>query len=108
MATATKPNKPDLVTVINMLATRARLKPARVVDAMLSEPQTETFNIDEVGIWKRTISVRDILSTYRARYTPKAGSPAIDVGDPAGGAGNDIGAVGAGTANAMDKFGVLP
>jgi len=77
-------------------------------DAMLSEPQTETFNIDEVGIWKRTITVRDILSTYRARYTPKTGSPAIDVGDPAGGAGNDIGAVGAGAANAMDKFGVLP
>ena len=39
---------------------------------MLSEPQTETFNIDEVGIWKRTITVRDILSTYRTRYTPKA------------------------------------
>jgi hypothetical protein len=77
-------------------------------DPMLSEPQTELFNIDEVGIWRRTISVRDVLSTYRARYTPRTGSPAIDAGDPAGGSGNDIGAVGAGAANAMDKFGVLP
>ncbi len=71
-------------------------------------PQTVVFDIDEVGIWRRTITVRDVLSTYRTRYTPKTGSPVIDEGDPAGGSGNDIGAVGAGTANAMDKFGVLP
>jgi len=41
------------------------------------------------------------------RYTPLAGSPLIDVGDPAGGAGNDIGAIGAGTPNAADGFGIF-
>src|SRR5262249_2400815 len=34
-------------------------------------------------------------------------SPLIDAGDPADGPGNDIGAVGAGTDNALDLFGKL-
>jgi len=51
--------------------------------------------------------VKEILARYRMRYTPKAGSPLIDKGDPAGGAGNDIGAVGAGATNAADKLGVF-
>jgi hypothetical protein len=76
-------------------------------DPLLSDPPTTVFDIDEAGIWQRRTSVRDVLGEYRARYLPKPGSPAIDSGDPAGGAGNDIGAVGAGTANADDKFGVL-
>jgi len=37
---------------------------------------------------------------------PKVGSPVIDQGDPTPfGAGNDIGAIGNGTANAADLFG---
>ena len=75
--------------------------------AMLTTPQTSSFDIDESTIWKRTTTVRDILSLYRTRYTPMAGSPLIDKGDPAGGDGNDIGAVGAGTPNAADKFGLF-
>ena len=51
--------------------------------------------------------VHDILSAYRARYLPKAGSPAIDKGDPIPfGAGNDIGAIGNGMANPADQFGM--
>ena len=50
--------------------------------------------------------VSSVLALYRTHYTPQAGSPLIDAGDPAGGAGNDIGAVGAGTSNANDKFGL--
>jgi hypothetical protein len=65
------------------------------------------LDLDEVGVWKRTTTVRDVLSHYRGRYTPQAGSPPIDAGDPAGGAGNDIGAVGAGEVNAADRFGQL-
>ena len=76
-------------------------------DPLLGEPPTTVFALDESGIWQRRTTVRDVLARYRARYTPKAGSPVIDAGDPAGGAGNDIGAVGAGTANANDKFGTL-
>jgi hypothetical protein len=53
------------------------------------------------------VALATVLARYRARYLPKPGSPAIDTGDPAGGAGNDIGAVGAGTANANDNFGKI-
>jgi hypothetical protein len=57
------------------------------------------------AVWNRAVTVADILSTTRARYTPSA--LVIDTGDTTTfGAGNDIGAVGAGTANASDLFGV--
>jgi hypothetical protein len=76
-------------------------------DAQLTSLPLVSFDLDEEAIWKRTTSVRDVLAHYRMLYLPKAGSPLIDKGDPAGGAGNDIGAVGAGAANAADKFGQL-
>ena len=50
-------------------------------------------------------SQQQILELYRSRYTPTPGSPLIDAGH--GGNGNDIGAVGAGTANINDLFGIL-
>jgi hypothetical protein len=68
-------------------------------------PPTVPFDLDDVGIWKRTTTVGQILELYRMRYTPRPGSPVIDAGDPAGGAGNDIGAIGAGMPNAADLFG---
>ncbi len=73
--------------------------------AMLTMPPTKSFDLDESTVWRRGTTVSSMLALYRTRYTPKAGSPLIDAGDPAGGAGNDIGAVGAGTPNAADKFG---
>jgi hypothetical protein len=76
-------------------------------DPMLTNPPTQIFDLDEANVWKRNVTVRDVLTRYRMRYTPKSGSPLIDVGDPAGGAGNDVGAVGAGQANASDRFGVF-
>jgi hypothetical protein len=88
-------------------------KPAHDVEladgaaAMFTDLPTTAFDIDEATIWKRTTTVRDILTRYRKRYTPKDGSPLIDKGDPAGGDGNDIGAVGAGTPNAADKLGLF-
>ena len=71
-----------------------------------SAPPTQDFNFDESAIWQRTTAVSTILYSYRMMYTPAAGSPLIDTGDPSGGAGNDIGAVGAGQANAADLFGL--
>lgn len=66
---------------------------------------TETFEGDKVAVWNRDLLVSEILTAYRARYTPTQGSPYIDAGDPAGGAGNDVGAVGAGAVNPLDRFG---
>jgi len=68
-------------------------------------PHYTSFNRGD--IWRRTLTLKQILSVYRNYYTPAAGSPLTDAGDPAGGAGNDIGAVGSGTANAADQFGLL-
>jgi hypothetical protein len=76
-------------------------------DPMLTDPPTELIELDEAAIWKRDTTAADVLRLYGERYTPLAGSPLIDSGDPAGGVGNDVGAIGAGTANAADLFGDL-
>jgi hypothetical protein len=74
------------------------------VNPNLTNP-TNTVGIDDVAIWQRTATTRQILELYRTRYTPKTGSPLIDTGH--GGNGNDIGAIGAGAVNVDDQFGIL-
>lgn len=74
-------------------------------DPLFAEGAANPYPITDGDIWDRTMSVSEVLSSYRDRYAPKAGSPLIDAGDPAGGTGNDIGAVGAGIPNENDKFG---
>jgi hypothetical protein len=74
-------------------------------DPLLRSPASVLYDFDEGAVWTRTLTVRQILAQYRDKYTPGTGSPAIDAGDPAGGAGNDIGAVGAGVSNPADLFG---
>jgi hypothetical protein len=67
------------------------------------------FPVGDGDIWRRRITVSQILALYRGMYTPAAGSPLIDAGDPdddAGGVRNtDIGAVGAGNPHPEDRFG---
>jgi hypothetical protein len=74
------------------------------VNPNLTDP-TDQVGIDDVTVWQRTTTTRQILELYRSRYTPKPGSPLIDAGH--GGNGNDIGAVGAGVIDPDDKFGIL-
>jgi hypothetical protein len=74
-------------------------------DPLLSDPPTVAIDVDEALVWTRALAVPEILARYRARYAPKSGSPAIDAGDPAAGAGNDIGAIGGGAAHPLDQFG---
>jgi hypothetical protein len=82
---------------------------AGVADTRFSQPRTIPFPIGDGDIWLRKVGVSSILALYRGIYTPAAGSPLIDAGDPAddtGGLRNtDIGAVGAGTAHPADLFG---
>ena len=68
-------------------------------------PTGSDYEIDKAAVWNRALLVSQILGAYRARYTPSQGSPYIDAGNPTGGGGNDIGAIGAGTVNAADRFG---
>jgi hypothetical protein len=64
------------------------------------------FEMDKAAVWTRALKVSEILSAYRAFYTPTQGSPYIDAGNPSACACNDIGAVGAGdAANPLDRFG---
>jgi hypothetical protein len=74
------------------------------VNPNLTNP-TNSIGIDDVAVWQRTMTARQILQTYRTRYTPQTGSPLIDAGH--GGNGNDIGAVGAGVVAPDDQFGIL-
>lgn len=65
------------------------------------------YQISEGAVWLRHDRVSRVLRYYRALYTPRAGSPLVDAGDPQGGRGSDIGAIGAGLANPADKFGLV-
>jgi hypothetical protein len=76
-------------------------------DPLLASPASFAYEFNERAVWQRSLSAREILAAYRARYTPDAGSPALGQGDPSVfGAGNAIGAIGAsGAAAASDRFG---
>jgi len=64
--------------------------------------------VDEAAVWNRTQTLSTILAAFRARYTPAAGSPVIDAGDPADndafGRRVDLGAIDRG-GHALDQFG---
>ncbi len=66
-----------------------------------------SMDMDQLAVWSRQLPVSALLADYRTRYTPAAGNPLIDAGDPAGGTGNDIGAIGAGAPNTLDLFGTF-
>jgi hypothetical protein len=74
-------------------------------DPRFAQARVVPFPIADGDIWRRRITTSQILALYRGIYTPAAGSPLIDAGDPADGPGSDIGAVGAGVAHPDDKFG---
>lgn len=76
-------------------------------DPTLTDSTPSAYAVNEGAIWNRTLTVSQVLTSYRARYAPRTGSPLIDTGDPAFGSGNDIGAVGAGAANSFDLFGTF-
>jgi hypothetical protein len=63
------------------------------------------YSVNEADVWNRVTTVSQVLAQYRSRYTPGVGSLLIDAGDPADGAGVDIGAVGAGVDEPLDQFG---
>ncbi|HEY0480096.1 MAG TPA: hypothetical protein VGD37_21395 [Kofleriaceae bacterium] len=79
-------------------------------DPRFSQARVIPFPISDADVWRRRITVSQILAFYRGIYTPAANSPLIDNGDPndgsPGGTRNaDIGAVGAGMSHPEDRFG---
>jgi hypothetical protein len=74
-------------------------------DPKLIGDSTILYSVDEPAVWNRTLKLSYILGKLRQEFTPSAGSPLIDKGDTADGAGIDIGAVGAGANDPADLFG---
>jgi hypothetical protein len=66
------------------------------VDPRFKGPLPEVFPFDDVDIKSGKVTVAQILARFREIYTPAEGSPLIDAGDPADGAGTDIGPLSAG------------
>ena len=77
------------------------------VDPRFAGPVPRVFPFDEAAISAGKTTVCQILAFYRKVYAPSVDSPLTGAGDPAEGAGNDVGAIGAGTDNALDLFGKL-
>lgn len=78
------------------------------VDPQITGPLAEHFPWTDDQIASGAVTVSDMLAYFRAVYTPRAGSPLIDAGDPQDGSGSDIGAIGAGAPNRGDGFGIFP
>jgi hypothetical protein len=70
-------------------------------------PVPVSFPYPDEDLKSGAATVCQILRYYRRIFTPGPGSPLVDRGDPADGAGADIGAVGAGVPHADDRFGTL-
>jgi hypothetical protein len=69
---------------------------------MLS-PQASPPQITDSALWSRTVSTRDVLSSYRRAYTPMPGSPLLGAAAVSSVSDGFIGAVGDGAA-AIDRF----
>jgi hypothetical protein len=67
--------------------------PNEQVDPKFKGPIPAVFAFKDEDIRSGQVTVSKILSFYREAYTPAPGSPLIGAGDPADGAGTDIGAV---------------
>src|SRR5262249_58315370 len=52
-------------------------------DPMFARARSVPFPFGDGDVWARRITVSQILAFYRGMYTPLAGSPLIDHGDPA-------------------------
>jgi hypothetical protein len=98
---------PLATTYLGAVTPRHDINGGASTDPRFARPlPTSTFEGDKVAVWKRQLPVSQILSEYRARYTPTQSSPYVDAGDPSLCTCNDVGAVGAGAEiDPLDRFG---
>jgi hypothetical protein len=75
------------------------------VDPKFEQAPPLELPYDEEQLRRGTFDVWQVLALLRQLYTPAAASPLVDGGDPADGAGADIGAVGVGAPDPGDRFG---
>lgn len=77
------------------------------VDPQFKGPIPKGFPFSDEDIKARKVTVAQILAHYRDLYSPAEGSPLIGAGDPADGAGTNIGAIGSAKPSTLDRFGKL-
>ncbi|MDB5335136.1 MAG: hypothetical protein JWN70_755 [Planctomycetaceae bacterium] len=70
-------------------------------------PIPKEFPFSDNDIKSGHVTVSKILAFYREAYTPAAGSPLIDGGDPHDGQGTNIGAIDAGAVGLTGGFGLF-
>ena len=75
------------------------------VDPKFKGPLPKEFPFQDEDIKSGKVTLSQMLAHFRDLYTPAPGSPLIDAGDPADGAGTDIGMVDAGQPAKEDGFG---
>lgn len=75
------------------------------VDPMFKGPVPSKFPYTDEDIKARKVTVSQILAFYREVYSPGEGSPLIGAGDPADGAGTNIGAIETGQPASHNGFG---
>lgn len=74
-------------------------------DPKFKGPLPKAFPFSDDEIKARKVVLSKILAFYRDAYSPAEGSPLIGSGDPADGAGTNIGAIGAAKPSDQDRFG---
>jgi hypothetical protein len=74
-------------------------------DPRFKGPIPKGFPFTNDDIKARKVGVSKMLAFYREAYTPAEDSPLIGGGDPADGAGTNIGAIGAAKPSDQDRFG---
>jgi hypothetical protein len=73
------------------------------VDPKFTGPLVDSFPFNDTNILAGTVTVSKMLKFFWDMYTPASGSPLIDAGDPADGAGTDIGVVETGAVGAISR-----
>lgn len=75
-------------------------------DPKFKGPLPKSFPFTDEDVKARKVGVSKILAHYRDAYSPGEGSPLIGAGDPADGAGTNIGVIGSTTKpSEQDRFG---
>jgi hypothetical protein len=74
-------------------------------DPKFAEGRLIPYSVNEADVWNRKYTVSRVLSLYRQRYAPAAGSPLLNAGDPADGKESYIGAIGPRGDAPNDRFG---
>lgn len=74
-------------------------------DPKFKGPIPDRFPFPDADLISRKVTVPQILAVYRDAYSPAAGSPLVNAGDPSDGPRLYIGAVGGGKGTPNDFFG---